>query len=367
MTAHGAPNLKTVYLDLTHLGRHVTGIERITIEQFEKVPFTGAELRHVRSSSLLSMIFKQQVQLPLLALLKPRALFVFPGFPPSPVFCFFRQRTVLYVHDLFLVTRRDDLSLKAKLYMAAPFRMAVTGLRFFMANSDKTRSELQPFVRADASIALYRPTVANVFGLTPDARRTPRDRDQPVRLVSLGTVEPRKNYGAALAILDALRSTSAANAELHIIGRKGWGPDAERLSTHPGVIVHGYLSTHAAKAVLDSADMYLCTSHDEGLGLPLIEAQFAGLPVVAPDAPVFREVLGESGTFIDPSNATASAATIAGLLADAAHRTAVADTALANTTRWNRLAAHDRERAIAMFTHPLDHAIKTAGDSIKAA
>ena len=57
------------------------------------------------------------------------------------------------------------------------------------------------------------------------------------------------------------------------------------------------------KRVLEAADVYLCTSHDEGLGLPLLEAQFAGLPIVAPDKPVFREVLAGSGTFIDPGTA----------------------------------------------------------------
>jgi glycosyltransferase involved in cell wall biosynthesis len=358
--------MKTVYLDLTHLGRHVTGIERVTIEQFEKVTFAGADVCHVRSGGLAAMIFKQQVLLPVLALVKPNALFVFPGFPPSPLFRFFRNRTVLYVHDLFLVTRRNDLSRKARLYMAAPFRMAVTGLRYFMANSEKTRSELQPFVRSDASIALYRPTVDNIFGLTPDARRKTRDQGQPVTLVSLGTVEPRKNYGAALAILDALRLTTAPDAELHIVGRKGWGPDAERLSQHPGVVVHGYLPTDAAKTILEASDIYLCTSHDEGLGLPLIEAQFAGLPVVAPDAPVFREVLGESGTFIDPSNARASAVSLTELLGNPAHRAIAADAALANTTRWNRIAAQDRERVIALFMHPLDQSIPALDDSIKA-
>lgn len=365
MTGTQTKHFQTVYVDLTHLGRHVTGIERVTIEQFEKVTFADADVRHVRSNGQLQMIFKQQFLLPLLALFKPNALFVFPGFPPSPLFRFFRERVLLYVHDVFLITRRADLSLKAKVYMAAPFRNAVSRLRYFMANSEKTRSELKPFITADAVVALYRPTVDNVFGLSAAGRQIQRPSGAPLRLVSLGTVEPRKNYGAALTILDVLRATSRPAAELHIVGRKGWGPDTGQLSTHPGVVVHGYLSTEDAKAVLEAADVYLCTSHDEGLGLPLIEAQFAGLPVVAPDAPVFREVLGASGTFIDPSDAMASAKTIEILLANPAGRQSAADAALANTARWNSLAVLDRERAIVMFQNPLGHAM--AAHSIKPA
>ena len=155
-----------VYLDLTHLGRHVTGIERVTIEQFEKVAFEGADVHHVRSKGVLTMILAQQLWLPLLALLHPRAIFVFPGFPPSPFFRLVRERVVMYVHDLFLLTRRQDLGRKAKLYMAWPFGVAVKGLKHFLVNSEKTRAELEPFVSADADIGLYRPAVRNVFALS---------------------------------------------------------------------------------------------------------------------------------------------------------------------------------------------------------
>ena len=58
------------------------------------------------------------------------------------------------------MTRRQDLSLKAKLYMALPFRLAIKGLKYFMANSEKTRGELLEHTRRDASVALYRPDCA---------------------------------------------------------------------------------------------------------------------------------------------------------------------------------------------------------------
>ena len=47
-----------VYLDLTHVGRHVTGIERIAIELFEKVDFENADVIAVRAKGLVSLILK---------------------------------------------------------------------------------------------------------------------------------------------------------------------------------------------------------------------------------------------------------------------------------------------------------------------
>jgi glycosyltransferase involved in cell wall biosynthesis len=330
-----------VFLDLTHVGRHVTGIERVAIEQFEKVRFEGAEVRAIKARGVAAMILKQQMLLPLLALLHPKARFIFPGFPPSPLFALCARRVTLYVHDTFLLARRADLSAKARLYMAPQFEFAVTRLKYFLVNSRKTAAELKPFTRAGADIRLYRPRVANHFGLDADARRAMPAKPSPLKLVSLGTIEPRKNYKAAIAILDAVRARFDAAAELHIIGRAGWGNEAEDVARHPGVVVHGYLPSEGVKHVLEAGDVYLCTSHDEGLGLPLLEAQFAGLPVVAPDKPVFREVLADSGTLIDTADPDAAVKAIGNLISQPNWRQDQALAATRNVTRWNKLAEQD--------------------------
>lgn len=343
----GPPFATRVYLDLTHLGRHVTGLERISIELFERAAFRGADVRPIRAHGVISMILRQQILLPLLALLNPRAMFVFPGFPPSPLFILARRRVVMYVHDLFLITRRQDLGLKARLYMAWPFRLAVTHLRSFLTNSEKTRTELVPFAAADAEIDLYRPTVRNVFDLVP--RTTPPDQPmEALRLVTLGTVEPRKNYAAAAAIVDALAARGWTDVRLDIIGREGWGNATALLRDNPRIRLRGYLSAAEAKATIEDADLYLCTSHDEGLGLPLLEVQFAGLAVAAPDAPVFREVLGQSGIFIDPADPDAAAATIAKRLSTSGRRDA-AVASLSNVARWNAAAQRDADHVLGRF------------------
>ena len=353
-----------VYLDLTHLGRHVTGIERVSIEQFEKVDFESADVIPVRSSGIASMILRQQFQLPWLAITHPKALFVFPGFPPSPLFALFRRRAILYVHDTFLNTRRQDLGAKARLYMAPSFALAVRTFKNFFVNSEKTKADLAIHARPDANLRLYRPSVANVFNLETSSRTTGDDAALPLKLVALGTVEPRKNYAAALAILDSLRAKHDPAAELHIVGRAGWGPDAEQINSHAGVTVHGYLPEADVRRVMASTDVYLCTSHDEGLGLPLLEAQYAGLPVVAPDKPVFREVLASSGTFIDPALPDQAAATIAALISKPDWRGAASKAALENVARWNALAASDLEQARRIFlnweTSAADNALSPA-------
>jgi glycosyltransferase involved in cell wall biosynthesis len=254
-----------------------------------------------------------------------------------------------YFHDDFLISRRADLNRRARLYMAAPFRLALRTYPQFLTNSATTRERLRRYSRRDATITLYRPAVRNVFNVSDDIRAERAAGTSPLRLIVLGTVEPRKNVMAAGRILIALRAQGFADATLDIVGRRGWGPDWDQLAQIPGVTLHGYQSASGAADLLDKADVFICTSHDEGLGLPLLEAQYSGLPVVAPDAEVFREVLGQSGLYIDPADPTAAAASVARLVAMNGWRQLHVQQARNNLERWNGLAAADRDAVLELI------------------
>ena len=154
---------------------------------------------------------------------------------------------------------------------------------------------------------------------------------------------------AAVAIFNALKQRLGDSIELHIVGRLGWGPDASLLQNTAGVFCRGYLSGEEIKTLLDSATFYLSTSHDEGLGLPLLELQYSGIAVVAAKIPVFAEVLGESGLLVDVSDAEQAAAQIINFLSDPAQAQRQSELARQNIQRWNALAAADKQAASVLF------------------
>lgn len=340
-----------ILVDHTHLGRTVTGLERITLELFSAEALAPLPIRPIRAHGTLGLILAQQIGIPARLMANPEAVLLTPGFPPSiPTSCFGR-RVVPYIHDCFLITRPQDLNRRAALYMVPAFRRAVATLPWFLVNSQTTATELAGFTRPDAEITLYRPHVRDVFGIGAEAsaraatqRRV--ERGGRLDLIALGTVEPRKNLLAAADIVAMLRQNHGWDARLHIVGRIGWGGEADRLRERPGVLLHGYCEPDEVRALLAAAHVFLSTSHDEGLGLPLLEAQYAGLPVVAPDKPVFREVLGASGHFIDPVDPVRAAGHIDTLVAAPGAFVAAAADAMGNVARWNTAAAADRAALI---------------------
>jgi glycosyltransferase involved in cell wall biosynthesis len=337
---------RRILVDHTHCGRHVTGLERITLDLFSREALAPLDVTIIRSSGVMDMIRRQCLSMPASLLMDPKAILLCPGFPPSIPVSFFGARVLPYIHDVFLLSRPQDLNTRARLYMAPSFRRAVGRLPRFLVNSQTTCEELRAYARPDAQITLYRPGVRNVFGLSTQGREGLVRMPAGLRLVALGTIEPRKNLMAAARILSALREQGLTDATLDIVGRSGWGDDEKQLATIPGITLHGYQSVERVREIVSQSHALICTSHDEGLGLPLLEAQYAGLAVIAPDQAVFREVLADSGLFIDPSAPQLAAQQIRAW-ADApdffARSVGVASS---NLARWLAMASHDHDAVV---------------------
>ena len=125
----------TLIIDHTHLGRAVTGVERIAIELFDPTHFAPEPAEAVTSSTLAGMVLKQQLSFFTKGMADRRALALFPGFPPSPLSCLLGRRCIAYIHDTFPLTRPQDMNWKGRLYTAPTFRWALRRLDQFFVNS----------------------------------------------------------------------------------------------------------------------------------------------------------------------------------------------------------------------------------------
>jgi glycosyltransferase involved in cell wall biosynthesis len=145
-----------------------------------------------------------------------------------------------------------------------------------------------------------RPTL----GMPKDAARViSRLRDTPTYLM-VGTVEPRKGHAFVLDAFERLWRAGVA-ANLVIVGCLGWMSEqlAERLRSVSKADTRLVWMEHASDEYLEQlygvSHALIAASEGEGFGLPLVEAVSRGLPVIARDIPVFREVSGGAAQYFD--------------------------------------------------------------------
>lgn len=156
------------------------------------------------------------------------------------------------------------------------------------------------------------------LGSSAPSRGLPAEADavlasivQRPSILMVGTLEPRKGYLQAVEAFSLLWE-NGVDANLVIVGRAGWQQLPaeqqrnipallERLSHHPEKDKRLFWldgpSDEFLEQVYGAVDGLLAASEDEGFGLPLIEAAQKGLPILARDIPVFREVAGEHACY----------------------------------------------------------------------
>jgi glycosyltransferase involved in cell wall biosynthesis len=157
--------------------------------------------------------------------------------------------------------------------------------------------------------------VASVF--QPAAQWAPFSGDRPLRVLAVGTLEPRKNL---VGLLDALRLIGSEVAvALRVIGPNGFQAEQirARLSTAVQTEILGWASERQLIEEYQAADVFVYPSIYEGFGLPVVEAMASGTPVVASTGGSIPEVAGDAALLVDPFDVHAIADGIRRIATDA--------------------------------------------------
>ncbi len=120
--------------------------------------------------------------------------------------------------------------------------------------------------------------------------------------IAIGNARTRKNLSRLISAFNILNQ-SHSEAQLVIVGKKD-----QRMETliqknnNKNIKFTGFISETEKTILLSNAQALVFPSYYEGFGIPIIEAQQIGTPVLCSDIPVFKEVAGQGALFFDPDS-----------------------------------------------------------------
>ncbi len=136
-------------------------------------------------------------------------------------------------------------------------------------------------------------------------------------ILYVGRLEPKKN------ILNIVRAYEMTELEMSLVlaGRKINIGDTERyLAGKPKIrqkiIFLDYISESDKVALYHGASIFLFPTLYEGFGLPILEAQAAGVPVITSNTASNAEIAGEGAIIVDPESPYEISQAIKRLLSD---------------------------------------------------
>lgn len=235
-------------------------------------------------------------------------------------------RTLLTVHDLSFVRAPETATPVLKAYLDRIVPRSVRRADHVLADSQATKNDLielygTPPDKISVLLSGVNPEFAPVTD--PAARKEACQRynipEHPY-ILSIGTVQPRKNYARLAQALAAL-GPEWQDVHLVIVGGRGWldSPIYQTvadLGLNERIHFVGFARDEDLPAIYSAATGLAYPSLYEGFGFPVLEAMACGIPVVTSKVSSIPEVAGDAALLVDPYDVDDLTDALRRLLAD---------------------------------------------------
>ncbi len=255
---------------------------------------------------------------------RPDVLFVpahvIPLLPPPLL-----PLSVVTIHDVGYRHFPEAHTRGQRIYLDGSTRWSVSAARRVISVSRFTAEDLTRFygVRAGKVAVVYEGVANCELRIAKPSRDVLRWSGDRAYALYVGTIQPRKNLGRLIEAF--ARICGRVDWDLVLVGKRGWlSEDLYAAAVLHGVgdRVHfpGYLPDDVVDELMAGARFFAFPSLFEGFGLPVLEAQQKGIPVMTSYNSSLPEIAGDAALLVDPTDIDAIADAMLRLSQDEALR-----------------------------------------------
>jgi glycosyltransferase involved in cell wall biosynthesis len=182
--------------------------------------------------------------------------------------------------------------------------------------STSTADDMRQYFSTNA-ITVVRPGPGKT-SLLRGSSQQPTAADGPVRVLWLGSMEPRKDLGTAVRACELADKAIPRGITLTVAGGVGSAFAGGESPIASGIVVNtiDHPDDDEVDCLYAESDVLLFTSRYEGFGMPPLEALSRGVPVVSSDLPSLRELDLKGITYCPVGDVSAFSKAIVDMVAE---------------------------------------------------
>ena len=246
--------------------------------------------------------FWTQIGLSLELLLHPvDVLFV----PAHTIPCYHPKNTIVTVHGLEYEIMPEAYSSWERMYMRFSIKNSCRWAKKIISVSRNTRQDLMSLydISEEKINIVYEGYEKK--GTDAGAVVNVDKAEQEPYFLFVGRLEKRKNIERMIASFDMFKDRYRTGHKLFLVGKFGYGEEdiKERIAGSKykkDIVVLGFVSEQKKWQLFDAASVFLFPTLYEGFGIPVLEAQSRGVPVITSNVSSLPEIANLSTILVDP-------------------------------------------------------------------
>lgn len=233
-------------------------------------------------------------------------IYFFPDFVEYP---HWTGKSVVMIHDLSFLRVPQYVTKPNEIFLRRFVSVSARKADHLIANSEYTKQDIvNTYKVPEGKVTVAYPGVdGRQFKPAGKSKIEKVKKKYGLKkpfVLYLGTLEPRKNIVSILKAYAGLKKRGELN--LVLAGKKGWMYDeifrqVRDLRIEKDVVFTGFFPDEDKSALLSAAEVFVYPSFFEGFGMPVVEAQACGTPVITSSVTSLPEAGGKGALYVEPN------------------------------------------------------------------